>query len=204
MKSSTMTTPLVLWMAIIFIFSTNLGSIDHTNSLFIPIITFFVPNISDRHLRMILVLIRKLGHMAEYAILSALWFLRLNQGKHRGRVRPILWAIGLSILYATTDEAHQFFVSSRTASVIDIGFDAMGAMLAPTVCNLFETKSFSVIQRKFFGWWFTWGVFSAIMVLIVLQGGGLALWKIVFLVILSGLLAGTAGVIYSIRNVSHR
>jgi VanZ family protein len=64
--------------------------------------------------------LRKLGHAAEFAVLAALLLRAL------GRELP---AFLLAVAYAATDELHQHFVEGRNASPLDIGIDAAGAAI---------------------------------------------------------------------------
>jgi VanZ like family len=65
-------------------------------------------------------LLRKAGHMTEYAILGALLLRAL------GRELPALLA---GIAYAVTDEIHQHFVEGRHASPFDVTLDAIGVAI---------------------------------------------------------------------------
>jgi VanZ family protein len=72
------------------------------------------------------VILRKLGHVTGYALLTTLWWWAL-----RGvAARPLLIAVAISFVYACTDEFHQTFVSGRTGSPIDVGVDSIGIALA--------------------------------------------------------------------------
>jgi VanZ family protein len=91
--------PVVVWAAVIFAFSsvpslgTDLGTWD--------------------------TILRKLAHLAEYAILGALLA--------RATRRPGA-AVVLAALYAVTDEVHQLFVEGRHGSPLDVGIDTVGAI----------------------------------------------------------------------------
>jgi VanZ family protein len=189
----------VIWMGIMFGFSTDMGSSTHTNSIFIPMIKFLAPEISRRDLVITLVGIRKLGHIVEYVILSILWFYAFNRGKTEWSWRPALAALGASLIYAALDEFHQSFVPSRTASIYDVGLDEIGALLGQGVWFA-KLKGFRSVRVKFFGWWFAWGVFSTIMALIVLRGGTLSFLEMVSVIFSVGTVTGTAGVIYYVRQ----
>jgi VanZ family protein len=65
-------------------------------------------------------LLRKLAHMTEYAIL-ALLLVRATGSYAR--------AFALTVAYATTDEVHQLFVRGRHGSPIDVAIDAVGALI---------------------------------------------------------------------------
>jgi VanZ family protein len=63
--------------------------------------------------------LRKLAHLAEYAVLGALLFRALRR-------EPT--AIALGSLYAVTDEVHQAFVSGRQGSPLDWLIDTAGVI----------------------------------------------------------------------------
>jgi VanZ family protein len=92
--------PVVVWAAVIFILSsipslgTGLGVWD--------------------------TVLRKAGHMTEFAILGALLFRAL------GRELP---AFAVGVAYAVTDELHQHFVEGRHASPFDVTLDAIGVAI---------------------------------------------------------------------------
>lgn len=68
--------------------------------------------------------------MVEYAILAALaWY---GRARFRGSYRQWDWSEARNVLlfcavYAMTDEAHQLFVRSRGASLLDVLLDTAGA-----------------------------------------------------------------------------
>jgi len=70
--------------------------------------------------------VRKLGHVTGYALLTALWAWAL-QGVVR---RPVLIAVCIALAYACTDEFHQTFVRGRHGSPVDVGVDAIGMAIA--------------------------------------------------------------------------
>jgi len=89
--------PVAAWTALIFAFSsvpdlgTGLGGWD--------------------------LVLRKLAHAAEFAVLGAL----LVRATHRA------WpAFALGTLYAVSDELHQVLVPGRVGSLLDVAIDAVG------------------------------------------------------------------------------
>jgi VanZ family protein len=68
--------------------------------------------------------LRKLAHMAEYAILGGLIF-------RASRSAPA--AFMLASAYAVTDEFHQTFVSGRHGSPVDWLIDSVGALIGVMV-----------------------------------------------------------------------
>ena len=89
--------PVVIWAAVIFAFSS-------------------IPSLSSGLGGWDLVL-RKLAHLTEYAILGALLV--------RALARPGL-AVLLGGLYAVSDEVHQHFVRGRHAAWYDVLLDTVG------------------------------------------------------------------------------
>lgn len=98
--------PVLLWAGLIFGFSsvpslgTGLGTWD--------------------------LVLRKLAHFAEYAILGGLLLRALR--------RPWL-ALALGSLYAVTDEVHQTFVRGRVGSPKDWAIDTAGVAVGVVVCR---------------------------------------------------------------------
>jgi VanZ family protein len=64
--------------------------------------------------------LRKLGHVTEYAVLGALLA--------RALWRP-LPAFVLGVAYAASDELHQHFVPGRTGAPLDVAIDAVGVLV---------------------------------------------------------------------------
>ena len=91
--------PVVAWAALIFAFSaipdlgTGLGTWD--------------------------LVLRKLAHAAEFAVLGALLLRAL------GDWRP---ALALGVAYAISDEVHQHFVPGRLGAPLDVVIDAVGVV----------------------------------------------------------------------------
>jgi VanZ family protein len=119
----------ILWMGLIFFFSTDFGSFPNTFRYLEPILRALFPHITTHTLLLVHQMIRKLAHAAEYAILSYFWFIALNRGLRIWSPRSAFWALALSVSYALLDEYHQTFVPSRTASLRDVGIDSLGAVL---------------------------------------------------------------------------
>ncbi|HEY6771126.1 MAG TPA: VanZ family protein [Solirubrobacterales bacterium] len=72
------------------------------------------------------VILRKLGHVSGYALLTALWWWAL-EGVVR---RPLVIAVSIAFAYACTDEFHQTFVHGRTGTPVDVLIDSIGMAIA--------------------------------------------------------------------------
>jgi len=123
--------PVILWAAAIFVFSSGLFSGSNTSTIFRPLVQWIYPNISDAALVLVHGLIRKASHFVEYAIL-ALMAARAFRTSTRDLLRNHWFAVSLTFvaLYALSDEFHQSFVSSRTASIYDCLIDTAGGLAA--------------------------------------------------------------------------
>jgi VanZ family protein len=121
--------PLVLWMALIFFASTGEFSASHTAMLFQPLLRWFFPNISDERVALFHFLVRKAGHFTEYAVLGLL-AVRAFRASSRTTLRRgwFLAALLLVSVYALSDEYHQSFVPTRTASIYDSFIDMAGGL----------------------------------------------------------------------------
>ncbi|MDP9189383.1 MAG: VanZ family protein [Actinomycetota bacterium] len=72
------------------------------------------------------VLMRKLGHLTGYALLTTAWAWALSGWARR----PVLLAALFAFLYSCTDEYHQTFVDGRSGSPVDVLIDSAGIALA--------------------------------------------------------------------------
>ncbi|HYA26562.1 MAG TPA: VanZ family protein [Thermodesulfovibrionales bacterium] len=123
--------PVLLWMIFIFWMSTGTFSAQNTVLIVEPVLRFFMPFISQEMTDMIHTALRKLGHIAEYFVLGILLF-RAFHGSSK-ELRIPRWAFSsffVLVLYAGSDELHQSFVSTRTASLYDVGIDVLGGIIA--------------------------------------------------------------------------
>lgn len=126
--------PVVIWLATIFVGSTDLMSSSHTSRFIRPFLRWLVPGISESAIETVQAVVRKGGHMSEYAVLTLLLWHAVRRPRW-GERRP--WSSAeaarillLAILCAAFDEFHQSFVPSREGAVRDVGFDTLGSILA--------------------------------------------------------------------------
>ena len=120
--------PVLLWMVFIFVGSTDLMSAEHTSRFLVPFLRWLAPDISDAVVATIQIVIRKCGHLMEYAVLAVLLFRAFLKNRERF-ARATVTAFILAVVYAVFDEWHQAFVPSRTASPYDVAIDTAGALL---------------------------------------------------------------------------
>ena len=140
--------PAMLWMALIFVGSTDVLSAEHTSRFLVPFLQWLDPQISVVALAKIQLAVRKLGHLAEYAILAMLIWRAFRGGTAWTARLSILFVAGLGAcaLFAASDEFHQSFVASRTSSVHDVMIDICGALVGLTICVAFAQRK--VVKEK--------------------------------------------------------
>ena len=149
----------LLWMAIIFRFSAQPGVESHeVSQMVVALVTKVIGwlnaigcKIALENIDMGLLdyIIRKIAHMTEYAVLGALLTGSLVTGtakkseiamveveastEAKSRRKRILAAIVLGILYAASDEFHQYFVPGRLGCVRDVCIDSVGVLIGVAV-----------------------------------------------------------------------
>jgi VanZ family protein len=86
----------------------------------------------------------KTAHAVEYAILAILVVFGAAGGTWAGVTwRVVAWTIGLSALYAVSDELHQSFVPGRSSSAGDVAADVAGAAAAAVA-----VRAWAIIRRR--------------------------------------------------------
>ncbi|MDE7263801.1 MAG: VanZ family protein [Anaeroplasmataceae bacterium] len=126
----------VIWMGVIFYFSHQNGtaSSNMSGSVTRWVVNLFVPNFSDLTkseqasiLKDAGYVIRKLGHYSEYAVLGFFLFTAVYAFTSNEKIIfPIVSIFG--ILYAISDEFHQYFISGRAPAVKDVLIDSIGLL----------------------------------------------------------------------------
>lgn len=128
--------PSAVWLAIIALESTNIGSSDHTARLLYPIFAFLF-GLDPARFALWHAVMRKTGHFVGYFILSVLLFRSWRATFPRLSTRWCLqWAATAFLstaLVASLDEWHQSFLPSRTGTFRDVVLDSSAALLAQIV-----------------------------------------------------------------------
>ena len=83
-------------------------------------------------------ILRKIAHFTEYALLCFLWW-RALRTRMDGR-RAALVALAIASAYSLTDEFHQTFVEGRHGTPVDWGIDTAGAALTAFRLRAFEAR----------------------------------------------------------------
>ncbi|HEX8073000.1 MAG TPA: VanZ family protein [Pyrinomonadaceae bacterium] len=123
--------PLVAWLAFIFFASTGEMSAANTSRIVGPLLRWLYPAITEAQLAAAHFVVRKLAHFTEYAVLALLAARAFRTSTHAPlRRRRLIIALLLVAAYALSDEFHQSFVPTRTASVYDSLIDTAGGATA--------------------------------------------------------------------------
>jgi len=103
---------LILWMAVIFVFSAMPGTVSGSAMPFNQLLE------------------RKGAHIFEYLVLFLLAFnaFRLAYPRERSGFQTML-AVTFSLLYAFSDETHQLLVPGREGKLSDVGIDTIGIVI---------------------------------------------------------------------------
>lgn len=81
-------------------------------------------------------LMRKLAHMTIYGVLGLLVYIAFWGIYHRGKWLSVVGTLGVCLIYAISDEWHQYFVSGRSAQVSDVMIDVLGAFIGVILVRL--------------------------------------------------------------------
>ena len=135
MKKTISIISLILWMIVIFSFSSadankSTGTSDKVITTMIEIkdkITDQETPISEKEIivKNSSFYVRKIAHITEYLILGILMFNALKQFN----ILNIYYAIILCVLYSCTDEFHQLFVPGRSGQITDVMLDSVGCLV---------------------------------------------------------------------------
>src|SRR6266542_1830938 len=87
--------PPIIWMSMIFWFSTDMFSGDNTGSLLWKVVSFIYPGVTQELFDSIHFYVRKAGHFTEYAVLALLLFRAFPSGAATALV--LLWLYGRRI-----------------------------------------------------------------------------------------------------------
>lgn len=125
--------PAFFWAAVIFLFSTNGFSSDHTSLIIGSLIRWFFPSISPAGLEFTNHVVRKSAHFVEYFIFCILLYHGIRATRRDSRPWHWSWALlawFIAAFYSALDEVHQLFVPSRGPSPWDSLLDSTGALFA--------------------------------------------------------------------------
>lgn len=139
---------LIIWMVVIFLFSNQNAAksesiSDKVTSGVIDIAETITNQEVKNEKRSTLIeetrfFIRKSAHFTLYFILGILTYLTFSSYSIKN---PILYSISFCFLYAGSDEIHQIFSDGRTAKLLDVFIDTIGASIGILLILLVKKKT---------------------------------------------------------------
>jgi VanZ family protein len=125
--------PAFFWAGVIFLFSTDTFSSEHTGLIIEPLLRWLLPSISPSGLEFANHLIRKSAHFTEYFVFCILLYHGIRATRRDSRPWHWSWAVlawFIAAFYSMLDEVHQLYVPSRGPSPWDSLLDSTGAFFA--------------------------------------------------------------------------
>lgn len=124
--------PVVAWLMVIALFSTDFGSRSATESTFLDLLRSWWPTVvswleEGGRLESLSFALRKAAHVGEYGVLAFLFARALREGTGMRGMAAMAAVVGACVVVASVDEWHQSMVASRTGSLVDVGVDSVGA-----------------------------------------------------------------------------
>lgn len=115
-------------MTLIFIASSDPESGPRGSRLLGPLLHWLWPDLAPERFEAIVLAVRKLIHFVTFGFLAALlWRAFAANDPNPPRPDPFWKALGVTFLYAASDEIHQSFVPTRVGTITDVLIDTLGA-----------------------------------------------------------------------------
>ena len=145
---------IILWMGIIFCFSSESGEVStrKSDSLIIRLVEAIKGRtLSDDErenaINYLVVPVRKGAHVSVYLVLGILVFSFISEFMVLS-YKSILLAIGISFLYACSDEVHQLLVPGRSGQILDVILDTLGASVGALIYSFIVRKCSKNEQKE--------------------------------------------------------
>jgi VanZ family protein len=132
------------WMGLMFYFSTKGWGGQETQSgleKILSLVPFIREQFSHADLVQLNVVVRKLAHFTEYAILTLLGYFAWSVSLGQASLQAVRYALLCSIVFAISDEFHQLFEAGRTSLLTDVLIDCSGAALVALVLQRVVLRS---------------------------------------------------------------
>jgi VanZ family protein len=132
--------PVVIWAAIIIQATGRTFDAPHTTGWLATFLHDIGLHVAESTIEVANHMIRKSAHLTEYAILTALSFRAVREGRRGFAVRWALIALAITVCIASTDEFLQSFTPTRTSSVWDVLLDTCGGIVAILLFRLWNGR----------------------------------------------------------------
>ncbi|OYT71439.1 MAG: hypothetical protein CFK52_08060 [Chloracidobacterium sp. CP2_5A] len=138
------------WMAAIFVFSSDWLAWGNTAPLARGWLRWWLPSLDSQSIETFHLIVRKLGHVTEYALLALFWHVALRRASQWSPWQAGLGAATVSILYAGLDEWRQTFTAERSGSLADVGIDSLGVLLGVAgIGALYLARAWAAPRRAY-------------------------------------------------------
>lgn len=130
--------PVILWMGLIYYLSAQTGEDSSilSSNLTVRIIAFTRLGVSEDIFNSVL---RTFAHFSLYFVLGILIINSLQNYNYR--LNDIFITIFIGVVYAVSDEIHQYFVPGRAAQIFDIMIDFIGILFGIIVYKIIIIRS---------------------------------------------------------------
>lgn len=147
---------IICWMATIFMFS-NQGS-KKSKSTSTRAIEFIVDKIYDtsnmteqeiaEKVESLQTPVRKLAHFTIYTLGGVITFVFMYKLNTTNK-RKILYSLLFCLMYAITDEIHQYFIPGRSCEIRDVLIDTIGSLIGILITYLIYSKKKNKIDYNY-------------------------------------------------------
>ena len=127
--------PLLIWTVFTLGLGSGAASMGETSRFIRPLLEFLFPSADAETIYLYHAAIRKLAHIFQYGVLGLLAHRAFSTFK-----RPVVLALCYVALVAISDEMHQSYDPSRTATPVDVILDVVGAVLVLGLLFFIRTK----------------------------------------------------------------
>lgn len=148
--------PVIAWMAVIFMFSAQPAEVSSETSslpaeilakIIKPNFDSYTPEYQETLLNNCQFVVRKLAHFSVYTILGILSSIAFSSVKSLSSKMKLISPAVLCLIYAVSDEIHQYFVPGRSCRFMDIAIDFSGALFG-LLLFVITVKLYVKIRKK--------------------------------------------------------
>ena len=141
----------ILWMLLIFSLSSQVAEQSSKLSTGVTeiIMTFLqkIVPITNLDMESLSHIVRKNAHFIAYLVLGILVMNALRKSGKSG-LPAFIFAMGICVLYAISDEVHQLYVPGRSGQALDVIIDSSGALAGTAFYLLIGRKLSKVIEPR--------------------------------------------------------
>ena len=131
---------ILIWMTIVFLFSNQPGDISEetsrgTTATIIKTVvrkTSLTESEQEKLIENIDPVIRKLAHYTIYLI-GGILIISFMDTLDKNNKQKIMYSIIVGVIYAITDEIHQYFIVGRSMRILDVFIDTLGVCTGITI-----------------------------------------------------------------------